>query len=400
MEEKLIEKFFKEFKTITKKNLTRKERSYYCASLEAILQHIKGDARYDLLLKEILSVPITDWYDFFHKINILDRNYRRKFEEVYGCYQFFKSGEKITEKQKTELDKPISSKKFIKSLIKLINSGRDDILVDKIIGTDFSIKQLFKLYHILNIYLDDNDYRKDILLNTTYNKLTSLINKYAKKSEIKKHGYISGRYPIDKYKDRINYLYLRYEDQPNNKSNYKEKDIIFDVKDGEILNNKFHLLGQKQPEICTLFNCNIPIFSATNYIKLSIKDIATTFSFGKFLISFIEVKPNSSNCRVSLNIKDKNILNISHNICKILSKPIRSDKSSIWVFIYNPISEILLFGENIPIQIINKLNIKKCDRLIKKLKESNLSIEEIFSSNELSGDLGEENLCDIMNKNS
>lgn len=395
-----LERLFSKFKAITKKNLTRKERLYYCTALEATLEYIKSDICSDNFIDEFLKIPSTDWELFFNKVNILDRNYRSKFKEVYSCYKLFKLGKKqeISElKKETTDDEKLTGKKFVKSLIKLLNSEKDDVLVDNIIGKDLSIKQLFKLYHLLNTYLDDDDYRKEILLNTAYNKLMGLFSRYAKKSEVKKHKYFNGTYPVDKYKDRISYLYLRHE--KSDKWNYSNKIIMFDVKNGKIQNNKFCLSNNRQLECCTLFNCNISIYSTKDYEKLEINNVESTFTKGRFLVGFIEVSPESDNCSVSLKIKEKNILNISKSLCSVVSGPIHQDKPSIWFFIYNPVDEILLFGENMSTQILNNLNTMNCTRLIKKIKESKLSIEEIFDNENLNGELEVGNLCDIMNKN-
>ena len=126
MEKSGLEVFFEKFKTIEKKNLTRNERNYYCAILETLLEYTKGGVHDDKFLQELFKIPSSDWDLFFRKINILDRNYRKKHKEVYGCYELFKLGKKqdISKlKKASKSNKQISSKKFIKSLIKLDNSS-------------------------------------------------------------------------------------------------------------------------------------------------------------------------------------------------------------------------------------------------------------------------------------
>jgi hypothetical protein len=66
--------------------------------------------------------------------------------------------------------------------------------------------------------------------------------------------------------------------------------------------------------------------------------------------------------------------------------------------IFDPIKEIFLLFENFP-KINNKLNNSECLRLINLIKNSNLSVRDIFNRDDLSGDIEEDKLHELMNKN-
>lgn len=387
-----LERFFKDFIAIDKKNLNRKERSFYLLKLENLLSlSPKGSSA----VSELINIPEESLELFFKKTCILDRNYRKKYKTVFECYEHFIKHRKEYTKITSLADKKevkLSNKKFIKKINSFINKGEDDLIINNIFDRDFSIKQLLKLYHILNIKLISNDYRKSILLNVVSDRLNDLISKYAKKSDVGKIKGVDDIYPIDKHCDNINYVYLKHTEL--SEPNYKDKRIKIQVIEGGTMESINFFLAQKNGlEKCTLFNCNIPIYYSTSeYGQATVKDIKNTFKDGTFLVVNFTINPTvTKGCNISLTV-NKSFLSTDINL------NLKACKKTTWFFIYNPIKGTYMLFENLPRFVFNvKLNILNCNRLFQLFKDSKLSLSEIFSRDNLSGNIS--NIEELMNKN-
>lgn len=395
---KLID-FFENFKTNTRKNLSRKERTYYLSVLEELLGNLNI-----VNIFSIQNIPWDYWELFFEKINILDRNYRYKYKTVYDCYKAVHSVYKKLEPRKKS-SKRISNKKFIKSITSIVSKeNTDDILIDNIFEKNFSIKQLFKLFHILNISLRDNDYRRDILLQSIKGKLNNLITSNAKKVDTKNiidyytansYHYIDS-YPIDKNKDIVSYIHLKHPISLDIMSNWKDREIRFEIKKGKIENSEQYLSNKSGLIPCSIFNCNIPSYICNKYSTITISNIRDTFKKDDvYFVSKLTITAESD-CSITFKIREKNKLGILYTTTKLILRPLELSRESIWTLIFEPKSESFVLCENLPTRL-TKLNSAKCARLINSVKNSGLSLREIFNRDDLSGNITE--ISELMNKN-
>lgn len=393
-----ISTFFKEFLKIGKKNLSRREKSFYLTNLDTI---VKLSLEQLSIPDTIDQVPIDYWNGFFNKINILDRNYRRKYKYAYSIYSVLKHN--TTNKTKTY---SYSSKKFIKSITSLISSGKDDILVDEVFEHDFSIKQLLKLFHVLNISFKTNDYRKDIVLDLVRNKLNTLIDKNAQKILNKN---VAGSdyylYPINKYKDKISYIYLKHEPS---EINYKDAFIEIKVTNGRFFGDCSWFLAENADlERCSIYNSNVYSFinSKKNTVNIDLCNLLNTFgeySGKKYLVGIIPVKADLRNCVTKITFgrksKFKYFSKNNTNHCIKIDNIKHEDIVSNILFIYDPVRDIFLLSQDLPIRhILKKLNGYYCNKLISLISSSKLSTYEIFSRDSLQGNITE--IKELMDKN-